>query len=80
MISSTAQLEDFLAAYNSSAAEKICAIDTEADSIHRHKEYICLIKFNAGNDCILIDPLAIKDLAPLDVYLKDATVWMHGAD
>ncbi|MCE2959491.1 MAG: ribonuclease D [Akkermansiaceae bacterium] len=80
MISSTAQLEDFLAAYNSSAAEKICAIDTEADSLHRHKESLCLIQFTAGNDCILIDPLAIKDLAPLDVYLKDATVWMHGAD
>lgn len=80
MISTTAQLEDFLASCNPPAAEKICAIDTEADSLHRHRESLCLIQFTSGNDCVLIDPLAIKDLSPLDLYLKDATVWMHGAD
>ena len=80
MISTTAQLEDFLASCNPPAAEKICAIDTEADSLHRHKESLCLIQFTAGDECVLIDPLAIKDLSPLDHYLKDATVWMHGAD
>lgn len=80
MISTTAQLEDFLASCNPAGAEKICAIDTEADSLHRHKESLCLIQFTAGDDCVLIDPLAIKDLSSLDLYLKDATVWMHGAD
>lgn len=29
---------------------------------------------------MLIDPLTIEDLSPLDDYLRDATVWMHGAD
>lgn len=80
MISTTAQLEDFLASCEKKAGEKICAIDTEADSLHRHKESLCLIQFTAGDDCVLIDPLAIKDLSPLDKYLRDATVWMHGAD
>lgn len=80
MISTTAQLEDFLSSCHEPADERICAIDTEADSLHRHKESLCLIQFTAGNDCVLIDPLAIKDLSPLDQYLRDATVWMHGAD
>jgi len=80
MISTTSQLNDFLASCTPSAGEKICAIDTEADSLHRHRESLCLIQFTAGSDCILIDPLAIDDLSPLDHYLKDATVWMHGAD
>jgi ribonuclease D len=80
MISTTSQLNDFLASCTPSAGEKICAIDTEADSLHRHRESLCLIQFTAGTDCVLIDPLAIEDLSPLDHYLKDATVWMHGAD
>jgi ribonuclease D len=41
---------------------------------------LCLIQFTAGDECVLIDPLAIDDLSPLGHYLKDSTVWMHGAD
>ena len=80
MISTTPQLKEFLEKCEPIRGEKICAIDTEADSLHRHKESLCLIQFTAGNECVLIDPLAIKDLSPLDQYLRDATVWMHGAD
>jgi ribonuclease D len=80
MISTTSQLKEFLDNCDLLGCEKICAIDTEADSLHRHKESLCLIQFTAGQECVLIDPLAIKDLSSLDQYLKDATVWMHGAD
>jgi len=80
MISSTSQLRHYLDNCQPIAGKRICAIDTEADSLHRHRESLCLIQFTAGGECELIDPLAIDDLAPLDEYLKDATVWMHGAD
>lgn len=80
MISTTPQLEEFLGNCKNLNGQKVCAIDTEADSLHRHKESLCLIQFTAGEDSVLIDPLAIKDLSPLARYLEDATVWMHGAD
>jgi ribonuclease D len=80
MICTTAQLEQFLGNCKNINGRKVCAIDTEADSLHRHKESLCLVQFSAGEESILIDPLAIEDLSPLAHYLKDATVWMHGAD
>ncbi len=58
----------------------ICAIDTEADSLHRYRESLCLVQFADRSGCLLIDPLAIQDLAPLGDFLSKATVWMHGAD
>ena len=58
----------------------ICAIDTEADSLHRYRESLCLVQFAVRGGSVLIDPLAIKDLSPLGRYLTNATVWMHGAD
>ncbi|KAB2642630.1 MAG: hypothetical protein DVB26_02040 [Verrucomicrobia bacterium] len=61
-------------------AKPICAIDTEADSLHRHRESLCLVQFAAGEDCLLIDPLAINDLSALGTFLERAVVWMHGAD
>lgn len=80
MISDTPELQAFLDKCEKIGDRKVCAIDTEADSLHRYKESLCLIQFTAGNECVLIDPLAIDDLGPLDRYLRDATVWMHGAD
>ncbi len=58
----------------------VCAIDTEADSLHRYRESLCLIQFADRSQCVLIDPLAIEDLSSLGSYLSSATVWMHGAD
>ena len=80
MINTSPQLEEHLKNCEPINGEKICAIDTEADSLHRYRESLCLIQFTAGANCVLIDPLAIEDLSPLDLYLRDATVWMHGAD
>lgn len=80
MINNTADLEAFLNGCPLIDGKKICAIDTEADSLHRYRESLCLIQFTAGGTSVLFDPLGIDDLSPLDRYLEDAHVWMHGAD
>lgn len=57
-----------------------CALDTEADSLHRYSESLCLIQFSDGRRHVLIDPLAITDLSPLVQLLGKSICWMHGAD
>ena len=59
---------------------KPVAIDTEADSLHRYRESLCLVQFAHGEKCVLIDPLAIDDLGPLAECLARCETWMHGAD
>ena len=60
--------------------EALCAVDTEADSLYRYAERLCLIQISDGQRHELIDPLAIDDLSELATYLSGATTWMHGAD
>lgn len=67
-------------AVESSSTQLVCAVDTEADSLHRYRESLCLIQFAAGENCVLVDPLAIKDLSLLSLLLGRSIVWMHGAD
>ena len=80
MIDTTDKLVRHLEASREGLAQPICAIDTEADSLHRYRESLCLIQFADRKQCVLIDPLAIEDLSSLGDYLSAATVWMHGAD
>ncbi|MCU0749291.1 MAG: hypothetical protein MUF13_07070 [Akkermansiaceae bacterium] len=80
MIDSTERLVRHLEQSRNGTAAPICAIDTEADSLHRYRESLCLIQFAVRGNSVLIDPLAIEDLSPLGEYLSVATVWMHGAD
>lgn len=58
----------------------VCAVDTEADSLHSYREKLCLIQFSCGERHAIIDPLRIRDLGPLLEFLREAEVWMHGAD
>ena len=58
----------------------VCAVDTEADSLHRYRESLCLVQFAWRESSVLIDPLALGSLEPLRAYIAGATVWMHGAD
>ncbi|NWK56262.1 HRDC domain-containing protein [Verrucomicrobiaceae bacterium N1E253] len=78
MIDTPDQLKAFFEKRNQGGV--LCAVDTEADSLHRFKESLCLVQFSDGDEHVLIDPLAIEDLSPLRAYLEDATCWMHGAD
>jgi ribonuclease D len=80
MIDTPERLVSHLQASRNGSAKPVCAIDTEADSLHRYRESLCLVQFADREKCVLIDPLAIDDLSALGEYLSDATVWMHGAD
>jgi ribonuclease D len=80
MIDTTERLVSHLETSRQGVANPVCAIDTEADSLHRYRESLCLIQFADRHRCVLIDPLAIDDLTSLGSYLAVATVWMHGAD
>ncbi|MFT4175759.1 MAG: hypothetical protein QM627_03810 [Luteolibacter sp.] len=80
MIVTSEELIHHLNASRSGTERPVCAVDTEADSLHRYRESLCLVQFAVRGQCVLIDPLAIPDLSPLGEYLADAIVWMHGAD
>ena len=80
MIDTTDRLVSHLQACRQGLQTPVCAIDTEADSLHRYRESLCLIQFAVRGESVLIDPLAIKDLTAMGAYLAEATVWMHGAD
>ena len=80
MIDTAERLATHLENSRKGSNSPVCAIDTEADSLHRYRESLCLIQFADRGQCVLIDPLAIDDLSSLGSYLSEATVWMHGAD
>ena len=80
MINTKTELREFLEARTQQAEKVVCAVDTEADSLHRYSESLCLVQFSDGEDHVLIDPLAIDDLSDLKTYLEKSTCWMHGAD
>ena len=63
-------------------AECVCAVDTEADSLHSFEEKLCLIQFGCRGQFALIDPLTMspEDMTPLIDFIEVAKVWMHGAD
>src|SRR5688572_27785324 len=64
------------------AGDPVLALDTEASSFHRYKERVCLVQLSTRDRTYLIDPLAIKDLAPLGTLLADPKmeVVIHDAD
>lgn len=77
IIEDQGSLESFLSTRQNGSG---VAIDTEADSLHRYRESLCLIQFAHGEDCVVIDPLAIDDLTVLGEFLGTHESWMHGAD
>ncbi len=84
-IATTDSLEAFLALVDSDHAESgaatsICAVDTEADSLHSYDEKLCLIQFASPKRFAIIDPLAGADLTALVRFMEKGIVWMHGAD
>ncbi len=55
-------------------------LDLEADSLHRHREKLCLIQYGDADGVAIIDPLSIEDMRLFTDWLQEADVWMHGAD
>ncbi len=58
------------------------AVDLEADSLHCYREKVCLLQFTTPERTALVDPLAVKDLAPLGPVLADPAIrkLFHAAD
>ncbi|MGI9239354.1 MAG: HRDC domain-containing protein, partial [Verrucomicrobiales bacterium] len=74
-------LVDFLDRFGD-PSQCVCAVDTEADSLHSFEEKLCLIQFGCQGQFALIDPLVmtVDDMVPLIDFIESAKVWMHGAD
>jgi ribonuclease D len=64
------------------AAEKVIAVDLEADSMHNYQEKVCLIQVSTLKKTVLIDPLAATDLSPLQPVFADPGIRkiFHAAD
>jgi ribonuclease D len=64
------------------AGRRAIALDTESDSLHHHREKVCLVQIGVEEGGWLVDPLAARDLAPLGPLLADPAVVkvLHGAD
>ena len=59
------------------------ALDTESDSLYHHFEKVCLVQLAADSgEAFLVDPLVLRDLAPLAAPLADPCIVkvLHGAD
>jgi ribonuclease D len=62
---------------------RVLALDTESDSLHHHREKVCLMQVATGSgEAFLVDPLALRDLSPLAPILADPETVkvLHGAD
>jgi len=58
------------------------AVDTEAASFHRHRDRIYLLQLSTSEQTVVVDPLAVTDLAAFGAVLadRDVEVVFHDAD
>ena len=58
------------------------AVDVEADSLYHFKEKVCLIQMASDRQTVVLDPLALKNLAALKPVFRDASITkvLHGSD
>lgn len=63
-------------------AERIIAVDLEADSLHSYQDKVCLIQISTPSRTVLVDPLAAKDMSLLAPVLADPAIRkiFHAAD
>jgi ribonuclease D len=79
-IRTAAQLDDLI---DELAGCRAIGIDTEADSLHHYTEKVCLIQLTAfGGASWLVDPLALRDLAPIAPIFANPSVLkvVHGGN
>lgn len=65
------------------AESRVIALDSESDSLHHHREKVCLVQLASDQGhAVLVDPLAGVDLSPLApiVARPDLVKVFHGAD
>lgn len=78
-VDSAAALADVAAALR---REPRVAMDTEAASFHRYRDRIYLVQLAAPGHAVIVDPLAVTDLAPVGALLADRGIEkvFHDAD
>ena len=64
------------------AAQRVVAVDTEADSLHSYFDKVCLIQISVAGEDLVVDPLANVRLERFGAILADASITkiLHGAD
>ncbi len=62
--------------------ETIIAVDLEADSMYHFQERVCLVQIATRRECVVIDPLEVRDLSALrPVFVRpDIQKIFHGSD
>ena len=60
----------------------LVGVDMEANGFHAYVERVCLIQISTRQADCVIDPLAVRDLAPLGRWLANPSITkiMHGAE
>jgi ribonuclease D len=78
-VRTTAELSDLADALR---GRRAIALDTESDSLHHHREKVCLVQLGVEAGGWLVDPLSARDLSPLGPLLADPGMVkvLHGAD
>ncbi|MEW5853932.1 MAG: HRDC domain-containing protein [Myxococcota bacterium] len=58
------------------------ALDTESDGFFRYRARLCLLQLASDDVEALVDPLALRDMAPLNALLADSTreIVLHDAE
>jgi ribonuclease D len=79
ILTTTAEVERFAAELS---RFEVIAVDLEADSMHHYQEKVCLLQVTAGEETVLIDPLAGADLSALRPLMADGAIRkiFHAAD
>lgn len=75
--------DELQALADSLEGSRALALDSESDSLYHHFDKVCLVQLATDRrEDWLIDPLAVRDLAPLAPFLADPGVVkvLHGAD
>lgn len=64
------------------AAERVVAVDTEADSLHSYFDKVCLIQMSIPGEDFVVDPLGKIHLERFGAILADPSIRkiLHGAD
>ena len=74
--------EEFDKCYERIKAEKVIAVDLEADSMHHFKEKVCLIQLAGSESSYVVDPLKVKDFSKFKILMEDENIEkiFHGSD
>lgn len=64
------------------SSARVIGVDTESDSMYHYREKVCLVQISDEHGDIVIDPLGVEDMSPLQPIFADPDVVkiFHGAD